>query len=130
MKTRNKIMVSSFVVAVVLNVVASLLKSEPLNMISWLLLYITEVTVIYALMMRADHMRADSDMRIWLLRIVSGLFILFGAGFMFVFIMSSVFTGSVYGMYFGLIGGFGMFIIGAYLEFKFMRRSGSIVYVR
>lgn len=100
-----------------------------LELIAWLAFYVVEIVFMTKLIKRVDMIRTDSDLSIWGLKGLSFIFILIGV---YILIFGSIIFGSLFNAYvFGaiLIPFLGFFTIGAFLVFKFKRRSGSIVYV-
>ncbi|MBI2970857.1 MAG: hypothetical protein HYY37_00385 [Candidatus Aenigmarchaeota archaeon] len=106
-----------------------ILKYSILESISWIFVYVAEIIFIYKLIKRVDKIEVNSDLSIWGLKILSFIFILIGV---YIFLFGSLALATVYSLYvLGLLGiiALGFFSIGAFLIFKFKRRSGSIVWV-
>jgi hypothetical protein len=96
------------------------------------------IVFFYFLFRMMDRISLHSDMRLWGLRILAGIITLFGflmffTGIFEVFYLSIAFNQSLQIMvnitiiFFDFLG-MGFMLLGSYLIFKFMRRSGIIIY--
>lgn len=96
--------------------------------ISWLFVYLDEIIVLFVILKKMDDISIDSTLRLWGLRILSGIFILSGVFFIIAFGFASAMMSSSHAIVFTWIFGFGLILIGLYLEFKFRSGSGLIVW--
>jgi hypothetical protein len=119
--------------------------SFDLSIIFYILEIILVAYLMFMLMCKLDRIHVGSDMRLFGLRFLSGIVAFFGFCIFFLILLAPVFaifdTGIAGVIYFGssfhlpLTGlvlysvfSFGLMIIGAYLFFKFQRRTGEFVW--
>jgi len=131
----------SLIIFLILHLILMVVSSKELWIIYIVVLSVAEITGLIWLLFKLDHLSTHTTLRIWGLRILAGLIGFFGV-FLLILIWISSFS---YAMFYPLypkldpsitflsflpylIPGIGLSGIGAYLEFKFRRESGVIVY--
>lgn len=111
-----------------------------LNTTVYIFVALGTIYIVYKLFIIASGIRVTSDLRLWGLRILSGLTFVIGVLLLVGVLMSYAFTAftpekldnpaymSVF-IFFGVLG-FGLMLLSSYLIFRFMLKSGVIVYRR
>jgi len=111
-----------------------------LNTTVYIFVALGTIYIIYKLFIIASRIRVTSDLRLWGLRILSGLTFVIGVLLLAGVLMSYAFTAftpekldnpsymSVF-VFFGVFG-LGLMFLSSYLMFRFMSKSGVIVYRR
>jgi hypothetical protein len=136
----TKIFLASLILFVILHLTLLYISTSELWIIYIVVLCITEVTGLFLLLFKLDRISTHSTLRLWGLRILAGLILFVGLWLLLMIWISSLFITMFYPfmdidplvnflsiMPF-LIPGLGLMGIGAYLEFRFRRESGLIVY--
>ena len=128
-KTVNGGALLLIVIFIILTLLNQSVHISALETFSWICLYIAEIILLYSLIKRVDRIHVHSDLSIWGLRILSGVFTVIGLYVLFFGSLLSITMYNIYVFYFIEILSLGMIAIGAFLVFKFKRRSGHIVWV-
>jgi len=141
--TASKIFVASLSAFLILwLLIIPELKSYKTDMIiiAFLILYVAEISGLILLLIKLDHIYINSNLKLWGLRLLSLLFI--GIGLTLVLNGMMLYSISLLSLIFPptlkqllhffavFIAGVGLILVGSYLEFKFMRRAGVMVFVR
>ena len=133
-----KIFWGSLIVFIILHLLLIEVSSRELWIIYIASLCVTEITCLLWLLFKLDRISVHTHLRLWGLRIIAGILAFFGIMLLFLIWFSSMLYMAFYpyadstmaslSILPFLILGIGLAGIGAYLEFKFRRESGIIVY--
>ena len=130
---RLSLTVKIFWISVLVMIVSSIINSivsSPIHYfgyLSYMALYLAEISGLYWIFNKLDRMYVGSDFRIWTLNLFSTAFIIIGA-FLIVFSGWGFVFGGIFPFISNIIVGLGLLFIGSYLWFKFKRRAGIIVF--
>ena len=128
LSTKVRLLIIFVVLSILLSFASWYIDLPYLVTVSWLFVYLAELIVLYSILRYVDGIGTHSTLRIWSLRLLSGIFILAGIFFIVLFGFASAMILNSYMLWFSCIFGLGLILIGFYLSFKFKTRSGIIVW--
>lgn len=132
-----KFFIISLILFIILQIIIMGFSHEYLIIFSWIVLYTVEISGLTALLFKVDKIRTNTTLRVWGLRLLSFVFMFIGLYSLFFYWYVSFFSflfflktpqGWFWEFLSFLILGMGFLLIGGYLQFKFMRKSGVIIH--
>lgn len=136
----TKIFLASLILFIILHLILSSVSLRELWILYIIILCVAEVTGLFLLLFKVDRISIHTTLRLWGLRILAGIILLTGLWFLIMLLISGMFYVFLYPFIEvnpiiefltilpPLILGLGLTGVGGYLEFKFRRESGLIVY--
>jgi|YelNatPaOPRAMG01_1025707.scaffolds.fasta_scaffold29863_3 hypothetical protein len=104
-----------------------------------ILVAVVTIYLLYKLFVKASKIEITSDLRLFGLRILSVIVLILGGFFLYLALMTTIFSTiyssdieliyNPFSIFFGILG-LGLILLSSYLIFRFMLRSGVIVYHR
>jgi len=143
LSTLEKIFLGSLALTIILIVTRTQFVLDVIDYIIFIGLIVAEISGLLVLLFKLDKIRIKSTLRLWGLRILALIMMVIGAWISFLLLFVSIislgdfnFLSAILsspsrfllGILPFLIPGLGLTMIGIYLEFKFMTRSGIIIH--
>jgi len=145
---RRKIKISKkdivLTIFLILTIISYFIFEISLDTIFSILIDIISIYLLYKLFIKVSRMEIGSDLKLFGLRILSVITVLFGVFILWsyflwkykeltmwiIFSFNGLQIGSIYHLIPFLILGFGFILLGLFMGFRFMLHSGSIIYLR